>query len=196
MPLLGAFIGWSTNWLAIRMLFRPRQPVRIPFTGLAVQGLLPRRRAELARHVGRVVADELLAPAVLAERLSSPIFRTVVEGYAIRVLQVRMAVFMPPFIPRSIREAVAGSLAGMVRSEFGRLFSEPSFPDFLDRALGDLDLAGMVEERLNELPLEGLEELVTRLAGRELRHIVLLGALLGFLVGFLQAAMVPFLRPL
>lgn len=193
LPLIGAFIGWSTNWLAIRMLFRPREPVRIPFTGYTVQGILPRRRAELARHVGRVVAEELLAPAVLAERLASPAFRAAIEGYAIGALRVRIGALMPPFIPGAIRGAIADSVAEIVRGELGRLLSEPSLPEFLGRAVRDLDVAGAVERRLNELPLDGLEDLVIRLAGRELRYIVLLGALLGFAVGLLQTALIPFL---
>ncbi len=48
LPFIGAFIGWATNVIAIRMLFRPHRPVRVPMTPLILQGVLPRRHADLS----------------------------------------------------------------------------------------------------------------------------------------------------
>lgn len=58
---IAALIGGLTNYLAIRMLFHPRRPVRIagyrlPFT----PGLIPKRKDEIARSLGKVVADYLV----------------------------------------------------------------------------------------------------------------------------------------
>jgi uncharacterized membrane protein YheB (UPF0754 family) len=63
-PVAGAFIGYSTNWLAIKMLFRPHRAVcifgfQLPFT----PGLIPKGREKLARKVA--------APDVLARELTS-----------------------------------------------------------------------------------------------------------------------------
>ncbi|NLK52516.1 MAG: DUF445 domain-containing protein, partial [Syntrophomonadaceae bacterium] len=44
-----------TNVLAIRLLFHPRRPYRLPWTQYEIQGLLPKRRMELARDIGQVV---------------------------------------------------------------------------------------------------------------------------------------------
>jgi uncharacterized membrane protein YheB (UPF0754 family) len=70
-PLAGAFIGFLTNVLAIRMLFRPLKAVRIfgirlPFT----PGILPRERHRLADSIGRMVERELLTPEILRERFA------------------------------------------------------------------------------------------------------------------------------
>jgi uncharacterized membrane protein YheB (UPF0754 family) len=70
-PLVGALIGFVTNVLAIRMLFRPLRPyylfgLRIPFT----PGILPRERARLAESIGAMVERELLTPDILRERLA------------------------------------------------------------------------------------------------------------------------------
>jgi uncharacterized membrane-anchored protein YjiN (DUF445 family) len=70
-PLAGALIGFVTNVLAIRMLFRPLKPryilgIRVPFT----PGILPRERAKLARSIGAMVERELLTPRILRERLA------------------------------------------------------------------------------------------------------------------------------
>jgi uncharacterized membrane protein YheB (UPF0754 family) len=60
-PSLGAIIGYFTNWLAIKMLFRPYRRWRlwgipIPFT----PGLLPSRREEIAGKVGFVISEQLI----------------------------------------------------------------------------------------------------------------------------------------
>jgi uncharacterized membrane-anchored protein YjiN (DUF445 family) len=75
-PLAGAFIGFLTNVLAIRMLFRPLRELRIfgirlPFT----PGILPRERHRLADSIGQMVERELLTPEILRERFASREFR-------------------------------------------------------------------------------------------------------------------------
>ena len=70
-PVVGAIIGYVTNLVAIKMLFRPLKEYRIfrlrlPFT----PGILPRERGKLAESIGGMVERELLTPGVLRERLA------------------------------------------------------------------------------------------------------------------------------
>ena len=70
-PIAGAIIGYVTNAIAIKMLFRPLGEkrlfgIRIPFT----PGILPKQRHILAQSIGRMVERELLTPEILRERLS------------------------------------------------------------------------------------------------------------------------------
>lgn len=70
-PLVGAIIGYITNAIAIKMLFRPLKEIRLfrlrlPFT----PGILPRERRKLAESIGGMVERELLTPGVLRERLA------------------------------------------------------------------------------------------------------------------------------
>jgi len=69
-PAAGAIIGFVTNVIAIKMLFRPLKEirlfgVRLPFT----PGILPRQRNRLAQSIGGMVERELLTPQVLRQRL-------------------------------------------------------------------------------------------------------------------------------
>jgi hypothetical protein len=69
-PLVGAVIGFITNVIAIRMLFRPLKEIRffghrLPFT----PGLLPRQRHKLADSIGAMVERELLTPEIIRARL-------------------------------------------------------------------------------------------------------------------------------
>ena len=70
-PAIGAFIGYVTNLVAIKMLFRPLRQIRLfrlplPFT----PGILPRQRHKLAESIGSMVERELLTSEVLRERLA------------------------------------------------------------------------------------------------------------------------------
>lgn len=69
---IGSIIGYFTNWLAIRMLFRPYEEKRlfgfkIPFT----PGMIPKERARIAKSVGETVEDYLLTPEGLIEIILS-----------------------------------------------------------------------------------------------------------------------------
>jgi len=69
---VGGIIGYVTNWLAIKMLFRPLTEkrflgMRIPFT----PGILPRERHALALSLGEVVSRDLLTEEVLRARFES-----------------------------------------------------------------------------------------------------------------------------
>lgn len=71
-PILGGVIGYITNDLAIRMLFRPRKSIyigrfHIPFT----PGLIPQQKPRIARSVGAVVSSQLLDADTLKQTILS-----------------------------------------------------------------------------------------------------------------------------
>ena len=71
-PLVGAVIGYITNWLAIKMLFRPRTEkrllgIKLPFT----PGLIPKERFRITDKIGETVGGKLLTVEVLSKELSS-----------------------------------------------------------------------------------------------------------------------------
>ena len=70
--IVGAIIGYFTNWLAIKMLFRPHYEKRIfgyklPFT----PGLIPKERYRIAKSIGETVGVYLLSPDTIIEELST-----------------------------------------------------------------------------------------------------------------------------
>ncbi len=80
-PLLGAFIGYITNYIAIRMLFRPLRPwrvfgVRVPLT----PGIIPAKRGELAEKMGEMVGGHLLTSEDVGRTLARESFRRELRG--------------------------------------------------------------------------------------------------------------------
>ncbi|MBM7555994.1 DUF445 family protein [Halanaerobacter jeridensis] len=81
-PLVGSLIGYWTNWLAIKMLFRPLTKkeifgFEIPFT----PGVIPRRRTELAESIGGAVGKKLLTPDAFEKILQGPNMKTKVQEF-------------------------------------------------------------------------------------------------------------------
>lgn len=71
-PLTGGIIGYFTNWLAIKMMFRPHQPkhlfgMKLPFT----PGLIPKERGRIAEAVGSSISENLMNKEVLEKNLLS-----------------------------------------------------------------------------------------------------------------------------
>lgn len=71
-PLIGAVIGYCTNYIAVKMLFRPYYPVKffghqLPFT----PGIIPKRQPDLARAVGKAVGDNLFGEEEIKKILQS-----------------------------------------------------------------------------------------------------------------------------
>jgi len=74
-PLVGALIGYITNWVAIKMLFRPRTAkylfgIRLPFT----PGMIPREKSRIAKSIGLAVGEKLLNKDIIMNTLISPDF--------------------------------------------------------------------------------------------------------------------------
>ena len=71
-PAVGAVIGYITNDIAIRMLFRPHQPkyvmgIHVPFT----PGIIPKEKARIAGAIGKAVSENLMNREVLEKSLLS-----------------------------------------------------------------------------------------------------------------------------
>jgi len=136
-PLVGAVIGYVTNLVAIKMLFRPLKEVRLfrlrlPFT----PGILPRERAKLAESIGGMVERELLTPGVLRERLGRAEVRrnigTALGGYTDQVLDRPLSHWLENIEENSpVREI----LGGFVNSDVFDSFLEEIIKNWFNRKL-------------------------------------------------------------
>jgi len=182
-PLIGAFIGWLTNVVAIRMLFRPRRPVKIFFWTL--QGLIPKRQAEIAANIAGVVDKDLLPLKEVLERLYTPALESRLTTMVVDVARRRLLERLPSFIPPGLKEAAGRSMEETLRREMPSAIQE--LLEELGQTPGVFSLGDLVAAKFNKLNLQQVEQIVVDVAGRELRYIEWLGGLLGFLIGLIQA---------
>lgn len=185
LPPIGAFIGWVTNVLAIRMLFHPREPVKIPFTPFSLQGVLPRRQAELADSIGRTVARDLLSLPELLQRLDVASVKAQLAVTVGEHVERKLESGLSKFVPRGWRASLVAYVKDVVDREADELLDHV-VEQFGRQAGEQLDVAGLVAEKVKRLRLDQLEELIVSLAGRELRAVIVLGGVLGFLMGIVQ----------
>ena len=191
-PLIGAFIGWITNVLAIRLLFRPYEPIRIPLTNWQIYGLIPKRRRELAATIGAVVEENLFSVEDFLGFLEDTDTKDKLFDSTLEAVKTTVMERLPRFLPSYVKDILANLLEEVLAKEL---------PVMLDR-LGtnisqemrsQISLRRIIEDRINALDIRMLERLVLDVAGRELGHIEIMGGVLGFLIGLVQAGLALFI---
>jgi len=182
-PVIGAFIGWITNVIAIRLLFRPYKPVNI--LGFKIQGLLPKRQKEIAAAVGEVVESELVS----IDSIKRVIEENKVDRRILRkvfyLIKERVDDKLPVILPSSLKKMIRDYIMTQAKREIREIL--PDIANGMVRELKEqVSFKGMVENRVNEFDFKKLEEIVLKVSKKELRFVEIAGGILGFIIGLLQ----------
>lgn len=186
MPIIGALIGWGTNLFAIKLIFRPLNPVKIPFLGIEIQGLIPKRRLDISRNIGEALEHEIISPEEIIENLTSEKAKVELIKYIRDMVVVRVGEKLPGFIPSCFRGSIANYLGDMIDRNGNEIFDEMK-TTLARKAKEELRLKELVEDKINSFDLEQLEDLIITLSNQELKQIEVLGGVIGFFVGLVQA---------
>lgn len=186
LPVVGALIGWFTNFVAIRMLFRPKRPVRL-FGRWVFQGVLPRRQPELARIVGETVERDLLPVDELVESLDLTSYQDDVIEAVVGHVGRRIDENLPEVLPTNVKRAISSYACRIVGKEAAAVV-DVATARIKQRVRSDIKLGELVRQKMSQFDTEQLERIVIKVAQTELRAIEALGAVLGFLIGLFQAA--------
>lgn len=185
-PIISALIGWFTNWIAIKMLFYPREEKN--FLLFKFQGIFPRHQAEIAVTVGQMVANELLSAKDLKEHLSSPehihSISTKIEDKIDQYLNVTfpekhpvIGLFFGDKRKAGIKEELLVEL-------------EKSAPDiiqsYLDNIEHSFDIADIITKKVAALEVSKLEDLMLSILSKEFAFVEWIGGVIGFIIGLLQ----------
>lgn len=182
-PVLSAITGYVTNRLAVRMLFRPRRPRR--FLGLSFQGVIPKRRGDIALRVGETIERHLFSHKDIRRVLSEPQMRDKIT----RLLDERVETVLRekliaqvPMARMFLNDAIVERAKGVIMREILESV-EPMTESVLETLEQELDFKELVARRIEELDLVEFEAIVMAVARRELRMIEWLGGALGFVIG-------------
>ncbi|NLN64073.1 MAG: DUF445 family protein [Clostridiaceae bacterium] len=184
LALIGGFIGWITNLIAIRLLFRPLKPVKLLF-GMKLQGVLPSRKKELGVSIGSIIENNLLKPEEILgslvqdediEHLKESIVTNVVK-----ILKDKLPAFLHGFTDKTIKKQLEAFMA-----KDGDRYIHDMISNMITHATQNLSVSTMVAEKIEALDLVSFEKMVLSVVNRELRFIEYLGAVLGFFIGIIQ----------
>jgi uncharacterized membrane protein YheB (UPF0754 family) len=185
-PLISAFIGWFTNWIAIKMLFHPRLPVKV--LGITFQGIFPKRQHQFAQKLGKLVSEELLSFKDIEAKITDggnlkqvmPIVETHIDNFLRNKLASEM-----PIISMFIGDKTIEQLKSVFMKELESLFPV-LMTSYMDKLRHELDLEAIVTEKVTNFSSDKLEEILQSIMSKEFKFIEIIGAVLGFLIGILQ----------
>ncbi|MBM3444730.1 MAG: DUF445 family protein [Bacteroidetes bacterium] len=185
-PLISAFIGWFTNWIAIKMLFHPKQPTRILF--FTIQGIFPKRQQQFAEKLGKLVSAELISFSDIEQKLTHPDnlkkLMPLVDQKVDDFLRVKLSdVF--PIISMFIGENTIQQLKGIFMNELEEILPE-LIRNYVRNLESQLDLEQIVVEKVSRFSSDKIESLLNQIMSTEFRFIEIIGGILGFLIGIIQ----------
>lgn len=149
---VSAIIGYATNWVAIKMLFRPRKPR--PILG---HGLIPAQKERIAFRLAQAVSKDLINPELIQQKIH--------ESGLVGQYRERITVYLKDFLESS---------------DF-RLGLKSLFKDYLDDLLSDpefrAELAKQIVEKLDTLLEKKIMEkfalkVYTTVKGRDTHEVI------------------------
>ncbi|GHV20565.1 hypothetical protein AGMMS49959_08170 [Planctomycetales bacterium] len=186
-PVICAFIGWLTNYLAVKMLFRPRRPVNL--LGLKVQGVFPRRQKALAENLGRMIEKNLINHDDLRRALNTPEFQQVFRDAVIAKIGgfLDKLVGENPMLAIFINEQVRTKVGELLLAEVAGIIPE-ILATAADKLREYLNFSELVRDKVEKFDSERIEELLLDVMRKEFGFIEFVGGALGFVIGLVQAA--------
>lgn len=187
MPVFGLFTGWFTDWLALRMIFRPREPKR--YLGLFTwQGLFLKRRKEVAARYGALIAQEIITPhniieAVLNGPLSDRLF-DMVQQHVQRMVD-EQAGLAKPILVFAVGTARYKEMKRMVVEKIMERL--PKTLQHVEKYAADaMDIRNTLVSKLQQLTPAEFEGILRPAFQQDEWILIAVGAMLGFLVGEMQ----------
>ncbi|PJE46942.1 MAG: DUF445 domain-containing protein [Sediminibacterium sp.] len=185
-PVISAFIGWFTNWIAIKMLFHPKNPINI--LGITFIGIFPKRQAQFAEKLGKLVSAELLSFNDIESKITNTDnidqLMPQIDAHIDHFLRVKLADQMP-VISMFIGDKTIQQMKSVFMTELKEIF-----PGIMKSYMGnlqkDLDLEKIVVEKVKGFSSDKLEQILNDIMSKEFRFVEIIGGVLGFIIGIVQ----------
>ena len=183
---IGAGIGWVTNYIAIKMLFRPYKEIN--FGIFKIQGLLPKRKHQIGESLAEIIQKEIISLKDIANSIDGDILEKKIEDTVDNILEEQLAeqiqksfpmlaMFLSGDMLDKIKQTIKTAILGN-RDKIIGIFS-----NYLEE---NIDFKGIIIKNVDAFSLEKLEEVTYLLAKKEFKHIEIIGAVLGALIGIVQ----------
>ncbi|MCL2582332.1 MAG: hypothetical protein FWE35_07735 [Streptosporangiales bacterium] len=185
-PLLGAVIGYITNWLAISVIFEPAYPRKLgPFT---FQGLFIRRQHEAAKIWADIIADQIITlHNVVTEMFSGPRgdrTRKLIETHMLPAVDKAMGMARVP-VKAAIGPNSYDRFATSVANGAADLAKEALMDDAFSRRQAD-NIRELITDRTRKMPPHDFADMLRTVVKDDEWLLVLHGAILGIAAGLIH----------
>lgn len=186
LPLFGGGVGWFTDWLALKMIFLPREPRR--FFGVTFQGVFQKRRDEVAVDYGALIAAEILtADNIMAAIINGPrsdrLF-ALIQREVERAIDERLRL-AKPLVTLAVGSGRVEELKLAAATRTIQLLPD-TLPYARDYATEALDVRNTIVDRMRQLTPIQFEGLLRPAFRQDEWKLIAVGAAIGFLVGEMQ----------
>ena len=185
-PLICGVIGYLTNVVAVKMIFRPHE--RVSLMGIGFQGVLAKHQEHFARMLAAIIVRDLVSAGDLVEELGKPKAVDQLEsaaksmaGALVNDLRQTLPESKQALLGDATVDALLGQVAVAMRAEIPTIITH-----LKAEADARLDLEEIVAQKLISLGAKGLEDVIYEISRRELTFIEIYGAVFGAMLGFLQ----------
>ncbi|WP_130891472.1 DUF445 family protein [Fusobacterium varium] len=183
---IGAMIGWITNYVAIKMLFRPYKEIN--FGLFKIQGLIPKRKHEIAISIADTVQKELISLKDVTNSLDGEELEKRMGDMIDKILDAKLEgelVKKFPMLAMFMSEDMLRKIKNMIKTSI--LENKDTIIEMFSNYLEEkVDFREIIIKNVDGFSLEKLEEITYSLAKKELKHIEVVGAVLGGIIGFFQ----------
>ena len=186
MILISGAIGWITNWVAIKMLFRPHKEIN--FGLFKIQGLIPKRRAEIGSGIANIIQNELISVKDVISNIDREEFSKRLDSSIDKVLEKNLKAKVKekfPVLQMFFTDRMAKDVSNTIKDIIMEN-QEKIFEIFSNYAEENINFEVIISDKISNFSLDKLEEIITLLAKKELKHIEVIGAILGGLIGVAQ----------
>lgn len=185
---IGAMIGWITNYIAIKMLFRPYKEMNFLF--FKIQGLIPKRRSEIAVSIADTVQKELISLKDITNSLNADELEDKMGAVIDKILEEKLESEITkkfPMLAMFLSDEIINKIKSMIKTSI--LENKETIINMFTNYLEEkVDFKKIIIENVEAFSLEKLEEITYSLAKKELKHIEVIGAILGGIIGIFQFA--------
>lgn len=183
---IGAIIGWITNYVAIKMLFRPYKEIN--FGLFKIQGLIPKRKHEIAISIADTVQKELISLKDVTSTLDGEELEARMGNMIDKILDEKLEGELTkkfPMLAMFMSEDMLKKIKNMIKTSIleNKDTIIEMFSNYLEEKVSFRDI---IITNVDGFSLEKLEDITYSLAKKELKHIEVVGAILGGIIGFFQ----------
>lgn len=180
---IGGFIGYITNKVAIKMLFRPVNPIKIGF--FTLQGVFPKRKDQMAISLADTIEKELLSKEVIMEKLLNPEKVEQLKSTIKETLIAKITTMIPSMFRMFMGDNPEEFVRKLIQDQ-GDAIMDELIETLKNEGLNNLNIREIVKDRIDELDFVEFEKIIFGLMSRELRFVEIIGLFLGALIGVLQ----------